>query len=287
LFRFALSFYKIHRIHSFDIRYSKFNILNSLLYNLRNLELFLTQSHQKRKASMAANETFRMEDISFSADGLKLRGVLHLPADRRPPVVVGSHGLLSSSNSPKQIALAHQCNRFGIAYFRFDHRGCGRSDGDFDRVTSLEGRRRDLVAAVAAIKRGRRLGLFGSSMGATVCLSAAGVLAADAVVTFAAPIRSDLKGSQLEMSRAEIAFDAGRHPFDISEHLTAIRNVLIFHGDADDVVPIDHAREIYSRARQPKKIIIQNQGDHPMSNPQHQAQFVREASLWFKQYLIG
>jgi alpha-beta hydrolase superfamily lysophospholipase len=239
---------------------------------------------------MPANETFRTEDIRFSADGLKLRGVLHLPIGRRPPLVVGSHGLLSSSESPKQIALADQCNRLGIAYFRFDHRGCGLSEGDFDRVTSLEGRCRDLIAAVAVIKgtiETGRLGLFGSSMGGTVCLSVAGSLAADAIVTFAAPIRSDLKGSQLESSQTEIVLDTSGHRFDITERLAAIRNIFIFHGDADDVVPVDHAREIYSCASQPKKLIIQNRGDHPMSNAAHQTEFVSEAAQWFKQRLIG
>jgi alpha-beta hydrolase superfamily lysophospholipase len=240
---------------------------------------------------MATEEKFRTKDISFSADGLKLRGVLHLPAGRRPPLVVGSHGLLSSSSSPKQIALAHACNLMGIAYFRFDHRGCGPSEGEFDVVTSLEGRCKDLVAAVEAIKTNidtvGRLGLFGSSMGGTVCLSAAGRLAAAAVVTFAAPIRSDLQGSQLEMSRTEIVFDAARRRFDITERLSGIGNILVFHGDADEVVPVSHAREIYRLARRPKQIIIQQRGDHPMSNAVHQKEFIREASLWFKQWLIG
>jgi len=96
-------------------------------------------------------DPFRHENISFNSDGLELRGVLHLPDDRQPPVVIGSHGLYSSSSSPKQIALAEQCNRLGIAYFRFDHRGCGSSEGEFDLVTSLEARCRDLIAAAETI----------------------------------------------------------------------------------------------------------------------------------------
>ncbi len=240
---------------------------------------------------MAASDKFLTEDIRFSADGLKLSGVLHLPADSQPPLVVGAHGLLSSSSSPKQIALARRCNRLGIAYFRFDHRGCGSSEGEFDLVTSLEGRCRDLVAAVEAARRkidtNGRLGLFGSSMGGTVCLSVAVHLAADAVVTFAAPIRSNLRGSQQNIPRTEIVFDATRRRFDITGRLSAISNILVFHGDADDVVPVDHAREIYRRANRPKKMIIQNLGDHPMSKPGHQEEFVSEAALWLKQWLMG
>jgi alpha-beta hydrolase superfamily lysophospholipase len=239
---------------------------------------------------MVTTEKLNMENISFEADGLKLKGILHLPDDKRPPVVIGSHGLYSTSSSPKQIALAGECNRLGIAYFRFDHRGCGRSEGEFNRVTSLEARCQDLVAAVeiihSRIDTSGSLGLFGSSMGGTVCLNTAGQLAVDAMVTFAAPIRSDLTGSQPETPRSEIVFDAAKRRFDITKGLSGISNILIFHGDADDVVPVSHAREIYSLAHQPKQMIIQKGGDHPMSNKAHQKEFIREAALWFKQSLI-
>ncbi len=240
---------------------------------------------------MMTSATFKRIDISFTCDGLELKGVLHLPPDRRPPVVIGSHGLYSSSGSPKQIALAEQCNRFGIAYFRFDHRGCGRSEGEFDIVTSLEARCQDLVAAVEAVNNrddtGSRLGLFGSSMGGTVCLSAAGRLTVNAVVTFAAPVYSNLTGIQSEMPRSGIFFDAAKRQFDITGGLSKISNILIFHGEADEVVPVSHAVKIYTSTRKPKKIIIQKQGDHPMSNAGHQREFVREAALWFKLGLKG
>jgi alpha-beta hydrolase superfamily lysophospholipase len=239
---------------------------------------------------MATTKKFNLEDINFEVDGLKLKGVLHFPDVKRPPVVIGSHGLYSTSSSPKQIALAEQCNRLGMAYFRFDHRGCGSSEGEFDRVTSLEARCRDLIAAAGIIHSKMdtpgRLGLFGSSMGGTVCLSAAGQLAADCVVTFAAPIRSDLTGSQPELPRSEILFDAARRRFDITQGLSDISNILVFHGDADDVVPVSHAREIISLARQPKRMIIQKGGDHPMGKKEHQKEFVREAAAWFKQGLF-
>jgi alpha-beta hydrolase superfamily lysophospholipase len=239
---------------------------------------------------LMSTEPFIQEEISFNADGLKLKGVLHLPdAIGRTPVVIGSHGLYSSGNSPKQIALAEYCNRLGMAYFRFDHRGCGGSEGEFDRVTSLEGRCKDLIAAVAAVNSridsGDRLGLFGSSMGGTVCLSTVARLAAVAVVTCAAPIRSDLTGNPSEMPRAEIAFDDAKRQFNITGKLSNISNILIFHGDADEVVPVSHAGEIFKLARKPKRLIIQKQGDHPMSNKEHQKEFVREASSWFKQHL--
>lgn len=234
-----------------------------------------------------------VKHVSFPCDGLILQGYLHLPAALRPPVVIGSHGLYSSSSSPKQIALADRCNRFGIAYFRFDHRGCGNSHGEFEEVTSLEARCRDLTAAADIVKNrtdtGDHIGLFGSSMGGTVCLNVASSLGADAMVTFAAPIRSHIAEKNYELPdqlhKPGIYFNAARRRFDITERLPEIYNILIFHGEADNVVPVSHAEEIYKLVQEPKKKIIQKHGDHPMSSKANQQAFVREASMWFKQHL--
>lgn len=234
-----------------------------------------------------------IKDIRFFSDGFELKGSLHLPSSHRPPVVIGSHGLYSSSSSPKQIALADECNRLGIAYFRFDHRGCGRSAGKFEEETSLEARCRDLIDAVSVISGisdiGDRFGLFGSSMGGTVCLSVAGKLGANTLVTFAAPIRSRILEKGLPISEnpdiPEIFFDIRKRRFDISDRLPEISNILIFHGEADDIVPVSHAEEIYKLVKQPKQLIKQKQGDHPMSNEAHQKVFIRKASLWFRQGL--
>jgi len=238
---------------------------------------------------MMTAEPFLQKDISFSADGLKLKGLLHLPPNGPAPLIIGSHGFYSNGDSPKQIALAEECNRLGMAYFRFDHRGCGRSEGEFDLVTSLEARCSDLISAVEAINHRIDtkgcLGLFGSSMGGTVCLATAARLAADAVVTFGAPVRSNLSGGRSEMPRSEIVFDAARRQFDVTKRLSELSHILIIHGQADDVVPVAHAREIFNLAREPKKIIIQEHGDHPMSIPEHQQEFVRQTSLWFEQWL--
>jgi alpha-beta hydrolase superfamily lysophospholipase len=230
--------------------------------------------------------------LEFLSDGFQLRGMLHLPAVESPAVVIGSHGLLSSSDSPKQIELARRCNAFGIAFFRFDHRGCGQSQGDFAKVTSLSARTRDLLAAVRLMREnadtGNRVGLFGSSMGGATCLSAAGEARAEPLVTFAAPVRSrPIKGA----TEAQHHPDGGRPQldksdleFDISDKLADIHHILIFHGEADNVVPFSDALEIYQKARNPKKLIRQPGGDHLMSNQTHQKQFIRQAALWFKSF---
>ncbi|HUT43205.1 MAG TPA: alpha/beta fold hydrolase [Desulfobacterales bacterium] len=226
--------------------------------------------------------------ISFLSDNFLLRGILHIPAVEKGPVVIGSHGLLSSGSSPKQIELARRCNDFGIAFFRFDHRGCGKSEGVFKEVTSLDARRIDILSAIETIRGqgyiGSRIGLFGSSMGGAVCISAASIADICSMVVFAAPLRSrmikrpDEKEDKVEYKKLS---------FDISGKLYGINNILIFHGDADQVVPFSNAIELYEKAGDTKKLIIQENGDHLMSNKAHQEEFIREAGLWFKNGLKG
>ena len=229
------------------------------------------------------------EEIVFESDEFKLKGYLHLPPAPSPPFVIGCHGLFSDKNSPKQIELARQCNRLNMAYFRFDHRGCGESTAPFEDVTSLNKRCADLKAAANMLRArndlGNHMGLFGSSMGGSVCLAAAGDLAARAVVTWAAPIRStDLVRPQTQATGvSDIPFK--RNPFDISHRLAGLSHILIFHGDADETVPLPHAEEIYAHVTEPKKLFILALGDHRMSRPSDQQVFQREAARWFQTHL--
>ena len=234
-------------------------------------------------------------NITFESDGFLLKGMLHLPEANLPPVVIGSHGLLSNSYSPKQIALARECNAHGFAYFRFDHRGCGQSDGVFNEITSLDGRRNDLVSAVKIIQTrkdiGKKIGLFGSSMGGTVCISVADVLEIDAWVTYASPVRSSSITTALKESddseKIKPLLDQKYLEWDISDQLKHLHHIFILHGDSDKIVPPSNAHEIFTKSSNPKKLILQKGGNHLMSNKKHQKDFLREAVNWFKKWLIG
>lgn len=246
---------------------------------------------------MTQTEKSGCKTITFSCDGLILKGILHLPGNPHPPVVIGSHGLFSSGSSPKQIALAERCNQYGIAFFRFDHRGCGDSQGVFAEVTSLDARCRDLRCAVDTMRSrediGKDFALFGSSLGGTVCMASASRLNARAFVTVAAPVRIRSHTHALEAieKSAETAipdpsFLQKNLRFDISENLPDVRGILVFHGDADEVIPVSDAREIWEKAGGEKKLIIQKAGDHRISHEAHQEEFIREASDWFRKHLL-
>ncbi|NOY68874.1 MAG: alpha/beta fold hydrolase [Deltaproteobacteria bacterium] len=230
--------------------------------------------------------------IIFISQGFQLIGVLHLPEAENPPVVIGSHGLFSTKDSPKQIALAKRLNAAGIAYFRFDHRGCGESHGEFVKVTSFAARKADLSAAITAMaahpKTGDAIGLFGSSMGGAACLGVAGDHNIKALVVLAAPVSfAMIRVTDASLADSRVAgMTAGQMEFDISESLSLLSNVLIFHGDADTVVPYENARQILQRVKEPKELFTLTGADHPLSDPAHQEKFIDLAVKWFVSKLI-
>lgn len=228
--------------------------------------------------------------VSFTSQDLQLEGMLHLPPDPEgAPLVVGVHGLFSAVDSPKQVELAHACASRGIGYFRFSHRGCGNSEGEFARVTTLEGRCADLSDAVAAARReapfGPLLGLFGSSLGGTVCLAMGRSLQAAATVTLAAPLRSAIIQRVVEEDdpvQSELPdWNPAALTFDVREKAAGLPNLLILHGDSDRVVRPSEAFRLYQLGGAPKRLIMLRDGDHRLSRPESQEKFQREVVNWF------
>ncbi len=233
-------------------------------------------------------------EISFNSERFILKGALHLPENDKPDIVVGSHGLESTSDSPKQIELANKCNDIGLAYFRFDHRGCGKSEGFFSKVTSIQNRKADLIKAVETVMQrsdiGSKLALFGSSMGGATCIAAAKELNAEANILVAAPVFGETLLKPPEEMEDEpglsIEFYKKLLDFDLSGNLPFLKNTLIFHGDQDDIVPMSNGEVIYAKTNKPNKFIIQKGGDHRISSTEHQKEFLTESLNWYKKYLL-
>jgi pimeloyl-ACP methyl ester carboxylesterase len=60
---------------------------------------------------------------------------------------------------------------------------------------------------------------------------------------------------------------------------------LIVHGDADDVVPLDHATVLHSRAAEPCDIVVIEGGDHRLTDPEHRRDAVDVSLQWFRRFL--
>ncbi len=242
--------------------------------------------------TIATQSDFEQRRLEFTCDGLRIEAVLHRPPADAPPVVVGSHGLFSNGDSSKQIALALALNELGIAFLRLDHRGCGRSGGVFDTVTSLDGRVRDLCTAVGVLEKDLgypfQLGLFGSSLGGSTCLAAAQELKPARMVTLAAPVDSrSLAARARQDPAADLppVFESDALQFDLAERLAGICNLLVIHGEADEVVPVAHAHRIFAASRNPKRLLINPGGDHRITDPDHQRAFIQACRDWFA-YLL-
>jgi alpha-beta hydrolase superfamily lysophospholipase len=233
--------------------------------------------------------------VEFESEGLILSGLLHLPANERPDLVVGSHGLEGSKESAKQKVLSKILVQNNIAFFRFDHRGCGESEGDFIKETTLEKRTLDFVAAIEHLKTldltSSNLALFGSSMGGATCINAwqkittMGITLCGAVLC-SAPVQSrTIENIPVEATdkreRLPLSFFKDNLLFNITEKASSLDSVLIFHGDADEVVPVSNAYAIYDRARDPKQLIIHRNGDHQMTAKKDQMQFEIETLAWY------
>lgn len=166
--------------------------------------------------------------------------------------------------------IAKALNEDGIALFRFDFTGLGRSNGDFAN-TNFSSNVQDLLAAADFMRAELEAPqiMIGHSLGGAATLVAAPkVPEVKAVATIGAPFGSSnvLKqfGADLEKIESEGEAEvmlAGR-PFrvkkqfiddardqNIAEAIKGMRKaLLVMHSPIDETVAVDHARQIYEAA---------------------------------------
>jgi uncharacterized protein len=225
------------------------------------------------------------------ADG-ELAVVLHAP-DPSPPVpcVVACHGLSATKDTDKYRHLADALPAAGLALVRFDFRGCGESSG-VEEDTTIASRIEDVEAVLGALgdhpRLAPRLGLLGSSLGGFVALHVAARRPGLPVVTWNAPSSlTELANDDLEEGRAlglpfALEYATGRYalaPHGIACHL-------IVHGDADDVVSLDHAATLHEVAAEPCELIVVAGGDHRLTDPEHRAKAIAASRAWFLRWLV-
>ncbi|MDA8141308.1 MAG: alpha/beta fold hydrolase [Desulfobacteraceae bacterium] len=231
--------------------------------------------------------------VHFMSDGCQLTGTLHLPDQPKPAVIIGCHGLLAHRQSPKQIALAETLNQMGLAFLRFDHRGCGDSQGTQHAAELLAARCRDLYHAMTFLQSHSRtgpvVGLFGSSFGGTVVMAAAAEHPMPLLITFAAPVHSgaihDGVVREIQQHNTIRADSLAQFHFDIRPQLPLLKNILVMHSEADEIVPVNHAGLIHEAAQEPKRVVIYKRGDHRMSDPSYQRRFLEECRTWCRERL--
>lgn len=227
-----------------------------------------------------------LEFMSIQVEGQKVYGVIHWPKKVPAPLVIGSHGLFSTKESDKFLLLGELFSEGGIAFLRYDHRGCGESEGDI-RKTTVSGRLKDLEAVFEFclghpfLKEGR-IGLLGSSLGGFISIfKGASDPRVKALVLWATPasLRGEVEGP------LEEAFYEDVKRYDAIEAIRNLSCCLILHGTEDEVVPFGDAQRLYRAAREPKQLILLEGGDHRFSKPEIRLRAAKASLDWFRGFL--
>ena len=233
-----------------------------------------------------------IEKVFFKSEGQWVAGMLHLPGEPNPPCVIASHGLLSSKESTKYIALGEQLAQNGIAMLRFDFRGIGESEGKWEDDT-VSRRIADLKAAIDFVRAdarfGNRIGLLGSSLGGYVTLiAAASNKEVKASVIWATPFHLDgieLKQDVEGMPPLGRAFFEDLPKHRLSPLLPRVSKCMVVHGEADELVPVDQAWEIFQGLGSPKEIHVIESADHRLTQPSHRQRAMDLSAEWFRKFL--
>lgn len=223
----------------------------------------------------------------------KIKGVITAPDGKgRYPCVILSHGLVSSKESSKYIALSEALRGVGIASCRFDYHGCGESTGRIEDTTltiRLENLDciTDYVAGAETIDP-NRLAILGSSFGGTTGIIKASRDKRIRCISFwATPFRLEKKdGNTISDIRFTNAIFDDFSRYNILAEAKKVSHGLCIHGDMDEVVSHQEGIAIFNNIKEPKRLEIIKGADHIFSDPTHRQRAIDLALEWFVGFLI-
>ncbi len=238
--------------------------------------------------SAAGRDFPAAERVEFAGRrGNRLVGDLHRAGDRPGTVLVLCHGMESTREGNKQLAIVERALPDGYSVLRFDFSYVGESEGDFADLT-ITGEVDDCLGALDfldAFEPDRRV-LVGSSLGGAVALLAASAAqdSVDAVATIAAVADASLFTEGLDNAALARWRETGRRRWrdgeirstfledieriDILEAVNSASGpLLVAHGTADEVVPVTHARSIARWAGERARLALFDGVGHRFDEP--------------------
>jgi alpha-beta hydrolase superfamily lysophospholipase len=230
--------------------------------------------------------------IEIPAAGGVLSAALDLPERLPAPAIVCCHGLISSKDSSKFVALGSHLRAAGYAAIRFDFRGCGDSTAVHGESV-LADRMSDLRGVIAHVLcqpwASGRLGLLGSSLGGYLALlTAAQDERVHAVVGWATPFSLARVRLALEQQREALpASVRGRvlgTPEDLAG-LPSLERVMLLHGMQDELVDWRQALQLYDRLGNPKELFLLASADHRFLDPAWRAMAASASRGWFDRHV--
>jgi len=255
-----------------------------------------------------------IKPVTFKNEGQQLVGILHVPdgleAAGSAPGIVMFHGFTGHKSETHRlfVTIANALCSSGFVVLRFDFRGSGDSDGEFDDMT-VPGEVSDAEKALTFLANlesvdKNRVGVIGLSMGGRV----AAILASrDSRVRFTvlysaalAPLRerflSQTGGEALQKLDAGEAMGVGNGwylkkpffdtiddpvPFDVMNRIGV--PILLIHSDSDQVVPIEDSVKGYDVVKdlnEKNEFHVVKGGDHTFRERRHTEEVTAKALQW-------
>ena len=210
----------------------------------------------------------------------------------KAPGVIFCGGFMSDMTGTKALALEAACQTSGRSYTRFDYRGHGQSDAEFEDGT-IGLWAGDALAVLDQVTEGPQV-IVGSSMGGWIMLllararpdRVAGLVglapAPDFVLRmwedFSDEIKATLQRDGVYRAPSEYSedpyaitmnlIDEGRNHLVLQETLAVDYPVRILHGMADPDVPWRQSLEIVERLQGDDIVVtFSKSGDHRLSEP--------------------
>jgi len=223
-----------------------------------------------------------VKKVRLKSDGLELAGELYVPRGDSPhPALCICHGIPATPPDPADkgyVLLAEDFCFAGFTTFIFNFRGTGKSQGNLD----LPGWSRDLEVVINFLYNLKEVDsshfcLMGFSGGAAVCVYNAAhdtrvssIIACACPADFNALFQRESPSVSIQRFRQIGAIRDRDFPPSLEEwqrgfktispinciNMISPRYLLLVHGDADDVVPVKHAHDLYDKAGEPKELRI-------------------------------
>ncbi len=246
-------------------RFIKIIILTSLvLYLLLFLFLYIFQSKFiyfpfKELSTTPESLGLEYEDVIFnSSDGLKLHGWF-IPKENHRCVLLFCHG--NAGNISHRLDSIEIFNRLGMSVFIFDYNGYGKSSGkpsEDNTYKSAESAWNYLINK-KHIKPNDII-LFGRSLGGSIATWLAMNHTPKALI-----IESTFTSMKELASRFYIFMPVRlllRYNYNTIGYLKTVKApVMVIHSRDDELVPFNHAIELYDAANTPKDF-LEITGDH-------------------------
>ncbi|MBS7611118.1 alpha/beta fold hydrolase [Candidatus Bathyarchaeota archaeon] len=255
-----------------------------------------------------------IKPVVFKNKSQELVGILHIPDNLKPeektPGIVMFHGFTGNKTEAHRlfVQVARSLCKSSFTVFRFDFRGSGDSDGEFEDMT-LPGELDDAEAALTFLIRQKnvdegRIGVIGLSMGGRV----ATILASkDERVKFAifysaalGPLRdrflTHMDKEKLEKLNSGEAIEVSegwylrKSFFDTVDYVIPFKvmgkikiPMLIIHGDRDLLIPLEEAEkgyEIIKSLNDKNELYVIKGGDHTFSKKEYTLEVISKTLSW-------